>query len=66
MNAVNKFIAKVEGKVPIEHRVPLMDVALQSMSARWWVNHCNSLPKWEDVSISLRGRFKEDVGPQFT
>ena len=44
MHVVNTFIAKVEEKVPIEHRVPIMDVALQSMSERWWVNHRKSLP----------------------
>ena len=65
MNFVNTFIEKVEEKVLIEHRVPLMDVALQTMSARWWSNHCNSLLVWEDVSTTLRARFKEDEGPQF-
>ena len=65
MHAVNTFIAKVEEKVPIEHRVPLMDVALQSMSARWWVNHRNSLPQWENFARALRARFKDDVGTQF-
>ena len=65
MNVVNTFITKVEEKVPIEQRVPLMDVAMQSTSARWWVNHRNSLSKWEDFAIALRARFKEDAGPQF-
>ena len=64
MHVVNTFIAKVEEKVLIEHRVPLMDVALQSTLARWWVNHRNSLPQWEDVAIALRARFQEASGPQ--
>ena len=65
MHAVNTFITKVEEKVPIEHRVPLMDVALQSMSARWWATHRDSLPLWEDVAKTLRTRFHEASGPQF-
>ena len=43
MKTVNIFINKVEDNVPEKHKVPLMDVALQSKSARWWVNHRNSL-----------------------
>ena len=50
----------------MEHRVPLMDVALQSTLARRWSNHRNSLLGWEDVAIALRDRFKEDAGPEFT
>ena len=57
MHAVNTFIKKVEENVPIEHRVPLMDVALQSTSERWRANNHSSLLLWEDVARILRTRF---------
>ena len=64
MQAVNTFIAKVEDKVPEEQIIPVMDVALQSISARWWKNHRNSLSRWSCVAEALRVRFKEDEGPR--
>ena len=64
MKAINTFIAKVEDKVPEEQRVPLMDLALQSTSARWWKNHRNSLSQWDCVANALKERFKEEEGPQ--
>ena len=65
MHVVNTFITKVEEKVPVEHRVPLMDVSLQSTSARWCTTHRNSLSWWEDIAKALRTRFHEASGPQF-
>ena len=64
MQEVNSFIAKVEDKLSEEQRIPLMDVALQSTSARWWKNHYNSLSQWSCVAAALRARFKEDEGPR--
>ena len=66
MQAVNTFIAKVEDRVPAESRMPLLDVALQSTSVRWWKNHRNTLLRWERVADALRARFKEDEGPYST
>ena len=63
MQAVNTFIAKVEDRVPAEIQIPLLDVALQSTSERWWKNHRNTLLRWECVADALRARFKEDEGP---
>lgn len=59
IHAVNTFITNMEEKLPIEHRVPLMDISLQSTSARWWATHHNSLSRWEDIARALRTRFHE-------
>ena len=64
MQAVNTFIAKVEDTVPESHRIPLLDVALQSTSTRWWKNHCTTLSQWSCVTQALKARFKEDEGPR--
>lgn len=66
MNAINTFITKIEDKLPKDHRVSLMDVALQSTYARWWSNHCNSLSRWDKVAIALKSRFKREEEPHFT
>ena len=64
MKTVSTFIKKNEDKVPEEHVISLMDVALQSTSARWWENHRNSPSRWEDVTITLKTRFQVALGPQ--
>jgi len=64
MSAVNTFIKKIEDKVLEGHRVPLIDMALQSTSARWWSNHCNSLLQWDRFATALKAIFKEVEGPQ--
>ena len=66
MNVVNTFIAKIEDKVPVDYKVLLMDVGLQSTSIRWWSNHCNSLSRWDKVAATLKARFKEEEEPHFT
>ena len=66
MNVVNTFIARREDKVPADHRVPLMDMDLQSTSARWWSNHRNSLSQWDKFVAALKARFKEEEEPNFT
>ena len=62
MNAVNTFITKIEDKILEGHRVPLIDMALYSTSARWWSKHRNSLSQWDRFATTLKAIFKEVEG----
>ena len=58
METVNTFINKIDNIFLEEHKVPLMNMALQSTSARWWGNHQKYLHSWEQVVKDLRTRFQ--------
>ena len=64
MNVVSVFIAKIEKIVPEGQRVPLMDTTLQSTSARWWSNYCNSLTRWDEVAAVIKARFQMEKEPK--
>lgn len=60
------FTTRFDANIIEEHKVPLLNVALQETLARWWGVHCNHLREWENIKIIMEVKFRQ-VGeyPQY-
>lgn len=57
MDLINDFLNIVDSTVSEEHKVSLLDVALQEKPTMWRGSHYNHIRESHEIKIAMRARF---------
>jgi hypothetical protein len=50
---LNSFLTDIDGKVALEKRISVLDIALKDTPSRWWANQKDSLLDWEHTKRDI-------------